>query len=910
MGVPTTSENSFGQEQESAWRIVAVYTVFAALWILLSDTLVGWMFSDAKVVAMVGLFKGWLFVGVTALLLFTLISRLIGNYEKSLEQLKLREDELNRSQHLLLEAQHIAGLGSYELDIASGRWTSSDICDEVLGIPRDFERTLESWSGLVHPDDWPALLAYFTEQVLQAGKPFDREYRIVRPSDKEIRWIRALGKVTRDAQDNPARLTGTLQDISTLMWAQARITETTNTLQATLDALPDLLFEVSEQGYIFQYHSHSRDLLAAPPEAFLGKRFDEVLPPEACAVCRAAIDEASRTGFSSGKRYSLDLAQGTRWFDLSVAPMATGTQNSKRFIFIARDVTDRYLAEKQLELAGLVFNHAREGIVVTDAEGAIIDVNQAFARVTGYSREEVLGRNPRFLNSGRQSKEFYNVMWTRLLELGFWTGEVWNRHKDGEEYAELLTISAVRGPTGQVEQYVALFSDITALKKYQSELEHVAHFDVLTGLPNRLLLADRLHQAMAQCQRRGQKVLIAYLDLDDFKRVNDSYGHEVGDALLQALGQRLVAHLRDGDTLARMGGDEFVAVLTDFVDTESVMPLISRLIAAATEPFHLGERVLRISTSVGITVFPQEAELDAEQLLRQADQAMYQAKVAGKNRYHVFDFRHDSEIRVHFDILERMRLALAQSEYVLHFQPKVNMRTGTVIGAEALIRWQHPERGLLAPGEFLSSAEESPISVDIGEWVIDAALRQHLVWLSQGFEMPVSVNVGAIQLQQCDFLQRLQRILARYPSVKPGILQIEILETSALRDMQQVTTVIQACKDMGVEFALDDFGTGYSSLTYLRQLPVAMLKIDQSFVCNMLDNVDDQAILRGVVGLAQAFGRKVIAEGVETEAHGRLLLQFGCDLAQGYGIARPMAGDAFALWMQDWTLHPGWPERG
>jgi EAL domain-containing protein (putative c-di-GMP-specific phosphodiesterase class I) len=309
---------------------------------------------------------------------------------------------------------------------------------------------------------------------------------------------------------------------------------------------------------------------------------------------------------------------------------------------------------------------------------------------------------------------------------------------------------------------------------------------------------------------------------------------------------------------------------------------------------------------VGVSSYPQAAELDADQLLRQADQAMYQAKVAGKNRYHVFDTQRDSDIRGHFESLERVRLALGQREFVLHYQPKVNMRQGALTGVEALIRWQHPERGLMPPMAFLPAIEDHQLSIDVGEWVIEAALQQHQRWCAMGLDIPVSVNVGALQLQQPDFVLRLQDILRRHPQVQPSKLQFEILETSAVQDMQQVTATIAACKLLGIDFALDDFGTGYSSLTYLRQLPVALLKIDQSFVRGMLENPEDQAILRGVVGLAAAFGRDVIAEGVETEAHGTLLLQLGCEAAQGFGIARPMPGDAIAGWLQSWQPRPEW----
>ncbi len=573
-----------------------------------------------------------------------------------------------------------------------------------------------------------------------------------------------------------------------------------------------------------------------------------------------------------------------------------------------RDISERKQAQAQLHLAASVFAHAREGIMITGADACIIDVNDTFSRITGYSREEVMGKNPRILSSGRQDASFYAAMWQALLDQGHWSGELWNRRKDGEIYAEMQTISAVRDANGVTRQYVSLFSDITPLKEHQKQLEHIAHYDALTNLPNRALLADRLHQAMAQEQRREQRLAVAFLDLDRFKAINDQYGHDVGDQMLVAVAAHMKQALRDGDTLARLGGDEFVAVLLDIPDAAASVPMLRRLLAAAALPVQIGVLTLQVSASLGVTFYPQRDDVDADQLLRQADQAMYQAKLAGMNRYHVFDSDQDSSIRGHHESLERIREAIAADEFVLHYQPKVNMRTGTVMGAEALIRWQHPQRGLLPPAAFLPVIETHALAIDIGEWVMGTALEQMTSWKRQGLHIPVSVNVGGHQLQQPDFVARLQEILAAHPEVGPGELELEVLETSALEDITQVSQVMESCSAMGVRFAIDDFGTGYSSLTYLKRLPVAVLKIDQSFVRDMLDDADDLSILQGIISLASAFRRQVIAEGVETVAHGTLLLQLGCELAQGYGIARPMPAQDFPQWSRSWKPDPAWQQ--
>jgi diguanylate cyclase (GGDEF)-like protein/PAS domain S-box-containing protein len=447
--------------------------------------------------------------------------------------------------------------------------------------------------------------------------------------------------------------------------------------------------------------------------------------------------------------------------------------------------------------------------------------------------------------------------------------------------------------------------DVSALKAQQAALARMAHFDMLTGLPNRVLLADRLQQAMAHSKRHHQRLAVVFLDLDGFKAVNDGHGHEAGDHLLVTLAARMRHALREGDSLARMGGDEFVAVLLDLAEDS---PLFARLLAAVAEPVLFNGFDLTVSASLGIAFYPQADEVDADQLLRQADQAMYQVKSKGKNGYLVFDTEHDRSVRGRHEEVARLRHALEAREFVLHYQPKVNLRTGAVVGAEALIRWQHPDYGLRAPAEFLPLIEDHPLAVELGEWVLDTALTDQAVWRAAGLEIQVSVNVGGLQLQRPDFVSRLGDILARHPLLKPGALELEVLETSALGELAQVSKVIEDCRAMGVSMALDDFGTGYSSLTYLKRLPVATLKIDRSFVQNMLQDPDDLAILEGVISLAGAFHREVIAEGVETREHGALLLQLGCELVQGFGIARPMPPEQLPSWAAAWQASPVWSD--
>lgn len=698
-------------------------------------------------------------------------------------------------------------------------------------------------------------------------------------------------------------------DISKQYEMNSELDATQAHLQAILDAIPDLLFEVDTEGRVLRYHAHRSNLLIAPPENFLDKLISDVLPPDAANICMGAIERAALNGSSTGTTYSLQLPQGETWFELSVASMQKSEEEAQHFTVISRNITERKEAEAKLQLAASVFVNAGEGIVVTNTQGIILDVNHAFTRITGYSRDEAIGEKTSMLKSDRHDDGFYRGIWESLNQSDSWSGEIWNKRKNGEIYIELLTINSVKDNTDNTVQYVAIFSDITAIKEHQNQLEYIAHFDALTNLPNRVLLAQRLQSSMKMAQSSGKQLAVAFLDLDGFKEINDLHSHQMGDDVLVSLTQRMKETLRADDTLARIGGDEFVAVFNALETRSDSLPLVGRLLTAAGQPIQIGSLTLQVSASIGITYYPQDENIDADQLLRQADQAMYQAKVAGKNRYHIFDAAHDSNQRWYHESLARIRMALEQDEFVLYYQPKVNMRSGQVIGVEALIRWFHPERGILEPVSFLPIIEDHPLAIELGEWVLETALNQLEQWHLLGLpRLEVSVNVGARQLQQESFVDHFTSILAKHPNVQPKQVQIEVLETSALADMELVSKVIGECAEIGVSFALDDFGTGYSSLTYLKRLNVAMLKIDKSFVRDMLDDPDDLAILQGVIGLAMAFKRQVIAEGVETIEHGSALLQLGCELAQGYGISRPMLGDEIPGWMAEWRTNETWSQ--
>jgi diguanylate cyclase (GGDEF)-like protein/PAS domain S-box-containing protein len=553
-----------------------------------------------------------------------------------------------------------------------------------------------------------------------------------------------------------------------------------------------------------------------------------------------------------------------------------------------------------------LFDFAPIGYLILDRISTIRQLNLQGASLLGHERSNLTGR----LFVSYLTDE-HRVKFNDCLAKAFSTGNKQNCEIliQVDEHNLWLSLEANIGIAAT--NCLVAMNDITERKIAEEKLKRLANYDLLTNLPNSALLADRLNQSMVQCQLNNRSLAVAYLDLDGFKSINDSYGHSVGDELLITVSHRMKEALREGDTLregdmlARIGGDEFIAVMVNLDNINDKRPVLERLLKAAADPVSVGDELMQVSASIGVTIYPQDG-VNAEQLIRHADQAMYIAKQAGKNRYHRFDTAQDNLIQIQRECIRDVRSASGRHEFVLYYQPKVNMRTGEVIGVEALIRWQHPDRGIVLPLEFLPAIEGRTISLELGEWVIDTALTQISQWQSIGVHLPISVNISAYQLQQGDFTTRLTALLTAHPEVNPQSLELEVLETSALNDINQVSNTMNACQDLGVNFALDDFGTGYSSLTYLRRLPAHLIKIDQSFVRDMLEDADDLAIVVGVVNLAKAFQSEVIAEGVETVEHGLSLLQLGCELAQGYSIARPMPADDIPEWAANWKADDSW----
>ena len=810
-----------------------------------------------------------------------------------------------------------------------------------------------------------------------------------------------------------------LTDVTLLKQAEEARHQTDIRLQATIDAIPDLLFELGLNGRYYAAHSPNRHLLAAPPDELIGKTVSQVLPPEAAAVIMTAVKEANDSGRSQGLQFDLLLPQGKVWFELSVSKKPRYHGENQRFIVLSRDITERKLSEikliesadnlakaqasvhlgsweldlmsmtgtwsaenfrlynldpqlgtpsfaeylalihpedrmaveniqqqlatltgsmsfecrtnpslgpirtlsnivkvirdtnghathatgtslditerkladMELRIAATAFE-SQEGMLVTDVNKVILKVNKAFTKISGYTAEEAIGQTPRLVSSGHHHEDFYQSMWQNIIENGGWEGEVWNRRKNGEIYPQHLTITAVKGADGVVTNYVATFTDVTLRNAAEAEINHLAFYDALTRLPNRRLLIDRLNHALSAGARLGWGGALLFLDLDHFKTLNDTLGHDVGDLLLRQVAERLTACVREADTVARLGGDEFVVMLEDLSKqpmeaAAQAETIANKILTTLTQPYQLSNNLYQSTVSIGVVLF-SDHEHAHEDLLKHADIAMYQAKKAGRNTLRFFDPEMQNSINTRAALEIDLRKALDNHEFQLYYQIQVDS-AGRALGAEALIRWIHSERGLVSPFDFIPLAEETGLILPIGQWVLETACAQLKAWQQSPLtrELTLSINVSAKQFYQSDFAAKVQDAINLH-EVNPARLKLELTESILLDQIEATITTMNKLREIGIRFSLDDFGTGYSSLQYLKVLPLYQLKIDQSFVRDLALDSSDQAIVRTVIAMAQTLSLDVIAEGVETEVQKQLLFSSGCTTYQGYLFGRPV----------------------
>jgi diguanylate cyclase (GGDEF)-like protein/PAS domain S-box-containing protein len=621
-------------------------------------------------------------------------------------------------------------------------------------------------------------------------------------------------------------------------------------------------------------------------EEFLRMTIEDIRPPGDIPKLRDALENKVKHGVDKDGIWRHRKRDGTL-IDVEITSHRLGFGGIDAVMVLAHDVTDRLKAEAQLRLAAKIFEQSTEGFVITDAENNIIIVNQAFTAITGYSEADVIGHNPRILASGLHDRDFFEAMWNAVDQEGHWQGELWNRRKDGTVYPEWIIISRLLDDKGEVIHYIGIFNDISQYKAAQEDIQRLAHFDPLTGLPNRILLHDRVNQAISKAKRNREPLAFMFVDLDHFKNINDSLGHRIGDELLSLVAQRMKSIVREQDTVSRQGGDEFILILPN-TDADGAAYTANRLLSFLAQPYMLYQYELVVTPSIGIAVYPADGE-NFESLAQCADVAMYRAKSEGRNSYCFFTAEmHENSMR-RLNLQNALHRALELGQLQLFYQPQIALQTGQVVGVEALLRWRHPEWGMIPPAEFIPIAEDCGQIIQIGEWVLRSAVRQLKVWMDSGLKpITMAVNLSAVQFRQASLPSLVTQILVE-EQLPAYFLELELTERVAMSNAPDAIAVMGRLHECGVLMSLDDFGTGYSSMNYLKRFKIYKLKIDQSFVRDVIQNPEDKAIVLAIIDLSRNLGFQTIAEGVETAEQLAFLRENGCDEVQGYYFSRPLA---------------------
>ena len=668
---------------------------------------------------------------------------------------------------------------------------------------------------------------------------------------------------------------------------------------AILNTSPDCIITVDHTGRILDFNPAAETTFGYKREQAIGQMMTDMLMPAAFRQQHRQLFNryAAHSGSDRMDRRveTTALRSNGEEFPVEVAVSIIEQEDQYPiFTAIMQDISARKAAEEQLHLAASVFENTAEGIMITDADNLIRAVNPVFCKITGYDEQEVLGKDPSILRSDQHDEHFFREMWAGLSKKGTWEGEVWNRRKDGEIYPARLSINTIRDQEKNTVRYVALLNDITQRKEYEEKIWYQANFDSLTGLPNRTLLMDRLQHDINNAHRQGKPLALMFIDLDGFKVVNDTLGHPAGDHLLQEAANRLLACLREGDTIARLGGDEFTIVLPNIESPDQAETVAENLLKQLSEPFQLADQQHHISGSIGITLYPDDGN-SSEMLLRNGDTAMYRAKDSGRNTFVFFTEEMNQHAIKRMTLERELRQALQNDELEVHYQPFIDLISNSVIGAEALVRWRHPQRGMVPPDEFIPLAEETGLIAPLGERVLHCVTGPDSLWRREGLaNLRIAVNVSTRQFQErsVSFVDRLQQIIdqARVP---PGLLEVEITESLLMENLEMAKSAMHRIRELGIPISLDDFGTGYSSLSYLRRFPVDLVKIDRSFIQDVMTDPEDASLVQAIIAMAHVLKLKVIAEGIETPDQLDFLRRSGCDICQGYYFSRPLPADEF-----------------
>ena len=872
----------------------------------------------------------------------------------NITDLKHAEYAAHQRDMQLNEVQRVAKMGYYIYDIQSDRWECSEILERIFGIDRQYNKDASSWLALVAPEMRQKMADYLVHLVAEEDN-FDHEYPIIRQSDGQCRWVHGLGNVERDADGVALRMYGTIHDITERKLSEAKLANLSRLykFRSIIDQaivrlpVPAELFalacrcaveyggmmmafvcrhDADSQSFIpiERYGTHldyvdSISLTSDPNHplgrgpiatAFRENRYVYVNDYFTNSQTQPWQTMARSCGWEAAAAFPI-LKNGSPYVILSVYSGRANAFDSEslaeldalaKSISFAIDNYEREVQRKQAEeslyMAALVYRESSEAMVVTDPGGVVIDVNPSFTDLTGYDKDEVVGKNIRLLQSGHHDRAFYKAMWEALDSTGRWQGEIWNRRKNGEIYPEWISISTAYAKDGSVMRRVALSTDITAQKKSQEIIWHQANYDALTNLPNRRMFIDRLNQGIKSADRSGLELAVMFIDLDNFKEVNDTLGHEQGDVLLQEVSRRLTGAVRVSDTVGRLGGDEFVVVLEDIDDSRRIDRIAESILDKIAAPYDLGSNLIYVSASIGITLYPGDATATAD-LLKNADHAMYESKRLGRNRFNYFKAAMQEVALRRVGIAAELREAIHDNQFRLYYQPIINLKTFKVDKAEALIRWQHPSRGLVSPIEFISIAEETGLIIPIGEWVFREAANQASKWLSAQMDVvQISVNKSPIQFRDRKAQEITWGEYLNSVGLKGNSIIVEITESMLLDASDEINAKLMEFRDAGIQVSLDDFGTGYSSLAYLKKFDIDFLKIDQSFVRGLNAQSSDRALCEAIIVMAHKLGMKVIAEGIETEDQRDILMEAGCDYGQGYLFSRPLPTEEFEKFLR------------
>jgi diguanylate cyclase (GGDEF)-like protein/PAS domain S-box-containing protein len=836
------------------------------------------------------------------------------------------EKELRETAEFLQETQRIGILGSYVLDIPSARWTSSDVLDDLFGIGNEFDRTTAAWLELVHPDDRATMAEYFVTEVVGKRKKFDKEYRIIRVRDQAVRWMHGMGRLEFDAHGQPLKMRGVIKDITARKLAERAILDSQEFTQSTIDALSTTICVLDQNGVIIAVNRTWREFAQANRDTHGDASvsapctfpvYDE--NANYLEVCDAATgpEAADAAAFAAGIRavlrgesqqFSLEYACHSpteqRWFVGRVTRFrASGASMvviehiditaMKQGEALLRETADRLsLSEERYRK---VFQTSLDPITINRIDTKqYLDVNEAFLKALGFARDEVIGKIPSDLGIWTHPGDLEKLATLlgidgecRDLEIEFTT-------KTGETVWGLVSASLIE--IDSVPCALTITRDVTRAKAAEDEIRNLAFYDTLTGLPNRRLLLERLRQAMATSRRAGRLCALLFVDLDHFKMLNDTLGHQTGDLLLQEAATRLVTCVRETDTVGRLGGDEFIVMLTELSDipedaAAQAKAVGEKILFNVSQPYLLQGREYRSSASIGISVFG-DRQRSASDVLQQADIAMYQAKTAGRNTLRFFAPALQAAVNARAAMEEDLRQAIQASQFVLYYQPQFDRNRLT--GAEALLRWKHPVRNILPPDEFIPLAEETGLILPLGKWVLEAACAQIAAWSQyrSSARLSIAVNISARQFRQPEFVEQVLQALAG-TGADPRNLKLELTESMLVENIEDVIHKMTELKSHGLRFSLDDFGTGYSSLAYLKRLPLDQLKIDRSFIRDIMIDKSSAAIAQTIISLSRAMGLPVIAEGVETEEQREFLTRLGCHAFQGYLFSRPLPLDEF-----------------